>query len=345
MSIASTPSKSLHAPDQILSQACQMLDAGKRVALATVIETWGSSPRPVGAQLAISDQDDLAGSLSAGCVEGAVLMEAQAALADGTCKILDYGMAEDNVFAAGLSCGGRIRILIEPVGGKDGLDEGMLRQMAELEQSNERFFYEVNLQSWERRLTFGDHPLPDHLAEVLKGRTSKLDGQRFIRLQDKPLRLIVIGAVHIAQYLCAMAEMTGYQVTLIDNRDLFIGSDRFDTINLIKDWPADALAAQVLDDRTALVTLTHDAKLDLPSLEIALGSDCFYIGALGSRKTHSERLDSLRSKGHSQAQLNRIHGPVGLDIGSKSPAEIALSIMAELVAVQRQAIQISRIAA
>ena len=331
-------------PDQILSAGCQMLDEGKRIALATVIETWGSSPRPVGAQLVISDEDDIAGSLSAGCVESSVLMEAQTALADGNCKILDYGLAGESVFAAGLSCGGRIRILIEPVGSEQGLEETMLRNMADLEQQKARFFYEVDLDNWTRTLTEDKNVLPDHLLAIVKQGTSQLDGSRFIRLQDKPLRLFVIGAVHIAQYLCPMAEMLGYDVTLVDNRDLFIGKDRFES-KILKEWPADALSASHIDDRTAILTLTHDAKFDIPSLELALQSPCFYIGALGSRKTHAERIETLRKKGFSQSQLNRIHGPIGLDIGSKSPAEIAISISAELVAVRRRATKALRIAA
>ena len=327
------------SPDHVLTAACHLIDEGKRVAIATVIETWGSSPRPVGSQLVISDADDLFGSVSGGCVEGAVLLEAQAALKNGQCRLLDYGIANDDVFAAGLSCGGHIQILVEPVGIGQGLEEQMLRDMAALERSAERYVYEVNLDQWSRKLhnvTTGFDQAA--LATVSEGK-STLEGSHFYRLQDRPLRLYVVGAVHIAQYLCPMARMVGYDVTLIDNRGLFAQDNRFDGVTIIEEWPSDVLADAGLDDRCAVVTLTHDPKFDLPSLEVALQSDCFYIGALGSRKTHADRIAKLAGKGYIKPQLDRINGPVGLAIGSKSPAEIALSISAQLVAIQRGAVQ------
>jgi len=151
-----------------------------------------------------------------------------------------------------------------------------------------------------------------------------------------PLRLIVVGAVHIAQPLCQIAIMNDYNVTIIDPRTAFATQERFPNATLIKTWPDEAFAALQPDNRTALVTLTHDPKLDDPALDMALHSNVFYIGALGSRKTQAARLKRLASLGHQAANLERISGPVGLDIGSKSPAEIALSIMAEMTCVLRK---------
>ena len=156
------------------------------------------------------------------------------------------------------------------------------------------------------------------------------DGEWFLNVFNPPLRLIVVGAVHIAQPLARIAALAGYDVTVVDPRTAFASEDRFPGVTLRTDWPDEAMAALKPDARTAVVTLTHDPKLDDPALAAALGSPCFYIGALGSRKTHGSRLERLRAAGFDDAGLARIHGPVGLSIGAKSPAEIAVSIMAQI---------------
>ena len=168
--------------------------------------------------------------------------------------------------------------------------------------------------------------------------TVDLGGRRlFLQVQNPPLRLIVIGAVHIAQTLAPMAALAGYSVTIVDPRRAFATDARFPDVKLIGEWPDEAMAAMKLDRRTAVVTLTHDPKLDDPALQTALKADVFYIGALGSRKTHAARLGRLKAAGFSEADCARIHGPVGLDIGALSPAEIAVSILAQITAVLRGA--------
>ncbi len=159
--------------------------------------------------------------------------------------------------------------------------------------------------------------------------------QWFLNAFNPPLRLIVVGAVHIAQPLARMGALAGYDVTVIDPRTAFASEDRFPGINLLTDWPDEAMAAAAPDTRTAVVTLTHDPKLDDPALATALRSPAFYIGALGSKKTHASRLERLRAAGFDDQTLARIHGPVGLSIGAKSPAEIAVSIMGEITQVLR----------
>lgn len=159
----------------------------------------------------------------------------------------------------------------------------------------------------------------------------------FLHVQNPPLRLIVVGAVHIAQTLAPMAALAGYSVTIIDPRRAFATDARFPDVTLVSEWPDEAMAGMRLDRRTAVVTLTHDPKLDDPALASALRSDVFYVGALGSRKTHAARLSRLKTDGFSDADCARIHGPVGLDIGALSPAEIAVSILAQITAVLRGA--------
>ena len=158
----------------------------------------------------------------------------------------------------------------------------------------------------------------------------------FIQTYSPPLRLFVIGAVHIAQALVPMASLSGYDVTVIDPRQAFATDARFPDVELVDEWPDDALAEAALDRRSALVALTHDPKLDDPALTVALKSDCFYIGALGSPRTHAKRVERLRAAGHSEAEIARVHAPIGLDIGAAGPAEIAVSIIAEMTGILRQ---------
>ena len=161
------------------------------------------------------------------------------------------------------------------------------------------------------------------------------DTNRFIRVFNPPLRLIVVGAVHIAQQLVPLAAAAGYDVTLVDPRRAWASGERFPGVALVTEWPDEALRALAPDRRTAVVTLTHDPKLDDPALDAALASPAFYVGALGSRRTQERRLERLRARGFEEADLARIHGPVGLDIGAKSPAEIAISILAQIIQVRR----------
>ena len=173
---------------------------------------------------------------------------------------------------------------------------------------------------------------------IANDKSGLLEGSRlFVHVFNPPLRLIVVGAVHIAQSLLPMAELAGYAVTLVDPRQAWASPDRFPDVTLLTDWPDDALSALEPDRRTAVVTLTHDPKLDNPALAVALKSDVFYIGSLGSRKTHGKRLDVLREMGFGEADFTRIHGPIGLAIGAKSPAEIALAILAQITQVKHGA--------
>lgn len=302
---------------------------GRGAALATVVETWGSAPRQPGSQLAISGAGQIMGSVSGGCVEGAVVTEALEALADGIPRMLTFGVTDESAFAVGLACGGTIKVLVEPVAPW----ADVLAELVAARSARQAVAYAVNLSDWSRALL----PAGTDLAVDARLRSDKagVDGDRFIAPHNPPLRLIVVGAVHIAQPLLAMARLAGYDPTLIDPRETFGAAERFPGEVILDDWPDDALAALHPDARSAIVTLTHDPKLDDPAIRFALRSPAFYLGCLGSKKTHAKRVERLQEAGFAAAEIARIHAPVGLYIGAKTPAEIAVSILAQITQVLR----------
>ncbi len=316
--------------DNILEIALDWRRAGKGAVLATVVQTWGSAPRRVGSQLAISGAGDIEGSVSGGCVEGAVVVEAMEALEEGEARMLEFGVSDGDAFAVGLACGGTIRVLVEPIGAV--MPEEMLAELVEARAKRTPIAYVVDTEAGKRHLAREGH------TERFRMDRSGFedDGQTFVAIHNPPLRMLVVGAVHIAQALVPMARILGYDPVLIDPRESFGSQARFPGETILNDWPDEGVQAFGLDSRTALVLLTHDPKLDDPALEQAMGSGVFYIGAMGSTRTHAKRVERLRAKGYSDDQIGKIHGPVGLDIGSASPAEIALSILAECTAVLRK---------
>lgn len=303
--------------------------SGKGAALATVIETWGSAPRQAGSQLVISGDSDIMGSVSGGCVEGAVVAESLDAMQDGQPRILTYGVSDDNAFSVGLACGGTIRILVEPVGA--AMPEAMLERIVAARAARKAIGYGIALETWERRMI-----AKSDLPERFRSDKSGVEDGEFVALFNPPLKMLIVGAVHIAQALVPMAKMAGYDPVLIDPREAFASEGRFPGTTIRHDWPDEALAAEGLDHRTAVITLAHDPKLDDPAIISALASDVFYLGCLGSSRTHAKRLERLRAEGVTEAQIGRIHAPVGLAIGAKSPAEIAISVLAQVTEVLRR---------
>lgn len=318
--------------DAIPEIALDWFDQGRGAALATVVQTWGSAPRRVGSQLVVDASGAMEGSVSGGCVEGAVVVEAQEALADGRPRLLEYGVSDGDAFAVGLACGGTIKVLVEPVG--RALPRAVLADLVAARAARRAVAYRVDVQTGGGQLIAADaNDLPDDLRAAFRADRALLDnsGQIFIAIHNPPLRLIIVGAVHIAQALVPMAQIAGFDPILIDPRGGFAAPERFGGRTIIDDWPDEALAALGLDARSALVLLTHDPKLDDPAIQAALASDAFYIGALGSKRTHAARVDRLRAYGFMDDQINRIHGPIGLNIGAANPAEISVSILGQMI--------------
>ncbi len=327
------------AGEALLERARDWLDAGNGAAVATVVETWGSAPRQPGARLVISSKAELEGSVSGGCVEGAVVAEALEAIGDGTPRLLTYGVSDDDAFAVGLACGGTIRVLVDPIASGDapGMPRAHLERLIAARREREAIGYEIALETWARAFRTPSDA-PEAFAADKSGVSE--DGARFLALDNPPLRLAIVGAAHIAQALAPMAAIAGYDVAVVDPRGAFATEARFPGLKegetLLTDWPDAALEAHGLDARTAVVCLTHDPKIDDPALRRALASDAFYVGALGSTRTHAKRVDRLAEAGLSEAEISRLDAPIGLDIGAKSPAEIAIAIMGAMTLALRR---------
>jgi xanthine dehydrogenase accessory factor len=293
------------------------LDRGETVAVATVVATRRSAPRPVGSKLAISDGGELAGSVSGGCVEGDVAEHAREVLADGNPKLVSYGIADEEAWNVGLPCGGEIDIFLE-------------RATAALpaRETAQTVFTVIDGPRIGERWVEPGGALPSGVVEV--------DGERvFVEALGPPPRLLVFGAVDLADALCRAAGNLGWRTTVADARPRFATDERLPSADeIVVAWPKEVFARVEPDDRTAVVVLTHEERWDVPALAGALASGAFYVGALGSRRTQAKRREQLLDTGVSADQLERLHGPAGLDLGAATPGETAISILAEIVATR-----------
>ena len=321
--------------DDIPERALAWAAAGKGVAIATVLRTWGSAPRRPGAMLVVDDAMHFEGSVSGGCVEHAVITEALDAMEDGRPRILTFGVADETAFQAGLACGGEIAVLVEPVARGRGIAIEHLRQLVEARAARRAVVSITDTRNWSRRLVAATDATADEADRLRRDRTSFEDGI-LTQVHNPPLRLAIIGAVHIAQPLVAMARLAGYDVALVDPREGFASDDRFPRETFLDGWPDEALRAWAPDARSAVVTLSHDPKIDTPALIEALQSEAFYVGALGSKRTHARRVAELEATGLDARAIARIDAPVGLDIGAVTPAEIAVSIMGAMTLALRR---------
>lgn len=325
-------------------------DAGREVAVATVVSTWGSSPRRPGSKMYVGDSGDFVGSVSGGCVETAVLDEALGVLASGEPRLLEYGVADEDAWEVGLACGGRVMVYVERVHGPgDDLDA-----IAAAVAHRRTALTATDLDTGERgraSVATGRDGTVIVTPETADGlwvaalrdaaRTAvrddhsgvvTIEGRRiFVDVIAPPVRVLLVGAVHIAQALVTMLRAAGVHPVVVDPRTAFATAERFPDVELVHAWPGEAFERLGLDRRTAVVTLTHDPKLDDPALAAAVRSDVFYIGALGSRRTHAKRLERLAEEGIGADLLKRIRAPVGLDISARTPGEIAASVLAEVV--------------
>jgi len=314
---------------EVLAQLEGWLANGERAALATVIDTRRSAPRPLGSRLAVSESGLLFGSVSGGCVESDVAVQAHEVIAGGDPRVLPYGIADEDARSVGLPCGGEIDVFVAPVSNGELVTQ--LRRAVE-EGARGQLTTVVNGEgAGEMVLELGAAGTADCPALVQEnGRTL------FIEPLAPPPLLLAIGAVDLAETLCALAAQLGWRSAVADPRRALLTAERLPSAgSLIDGWPEDALARAGTDEQTAVVVLAHDEKIDIPALSWALRSDAFYVGALGSRRTQGKRRERLREEGLSDDQLARLSGPAGLDLGGETVEETALSILAEIVAVRR----------
>jgi xanthine dehydrogenase accessory factor len=295
---------------RILAAAAQW--RGEAMALATVIETWRSAPCPVGTHLLVREGGDFVGSVSGGCVEGDILTLASEVIAGAPAQSRRYGIADAAAWEVGIPCGGEISVLVQPVRG-GGFAPALFDQIVAAQAAGETLLIGTDLETGFSRVV------------AARGDAG------FVNIYAPPKRLLIIGAVEIAASLARIADQLGMAVTLIDPRAHFLTTARFPGIALDDCWPDVAVAALAPDTRTAVVTLSHDPKIDDPALIAALASPAAYIGALGSRASHAARRRRLIEAGVNEAALARIEGPAGVAINSVNAPEIALSIAASVV--------------
>lgn len=319
---------------------------GTEIALATVIQTWGSAPRKTGSKMAITQDGRISGSVSGGCVEGAVAEAAFETLQTKQGQLLHFGVADEEAWEVGLACGGNIDVFVEVL---DGPAYKFARQKTLDNKTGYVLTYIDGPQSIKGQKLFFDwnnapplieasglsDSISKNIMEMRKSQRIALDHERtiFVDIIQAAPTLVIVGGVHVSVTLTAMAKLLDYSVIVIDPRRAFGNQERFPNVDkLIQEWPIKAFENIELNKDTAVALLTHDPKIDDPALEIVLKSPVFYIGALGSQKTHAKRQARFIKKGFDQSIISRIHAPIGQDIGAESPEEIAVSILAEIVA-------------
>ncbi|WP_051133869.1 XdhC family protein [Methylocystis sp. ATCC 49242] len=315
---------------EILQQAAAWFREGRGVALATVIETWGSAPRAVGAHLVVDVQGAFLGSVSGGCVEGEVITAAIDAIESGAPRVLEFGVADETAWRAGLTCGGRVSIHVERI---DAALAALIESVGEERAARRGCALVTPLAGGAHRLLRAEEDDASRASA-----TEIRDGARvFVNRYAPGYRFVIVGAVHVAQALAPMASLAGFDVIVVDPRAAFATAERLPATRFLRQWPDAAFATLGLDAFTAVAVLTHDPKIDDLALTLALPSRCFYVGALGSRKSHARRVERLVAQGVAAKDLERLHAPIGLDIGAATPAEIAVAILGEAIACMRKA--------
>jgi xanthine dehydrogenase accessory factor len=285
---------------------------GEPMAIATVVSTWGSAPRPKGSHMLVHADGRFEGSVSGGCVESDILATAADVIAGAPFSVRSYGVADAAAWEVGLPCGGEIAVMVQPVSA-EGFDPELFDRIAAARDAGDALTVSTDLDSGHSDA----RPLET--------------GRVFVNRYDPPRRLLIVGAVQIAQALAQLATTLGIDTVVIDPRARFLTEERFPGVTLDDRWPDEAIAAYRPGPSTAVVTLSHDIKIDDPALIAALASDAAYVGALGSRKSHAARRERLAVEGVTPEQLERIDAPVGIDIGAIGPSEIALSVAAAMI--------------
>ncbi|MDP1878658.1 MAG: XdhC family protein [Actinomycetota bacterium] len=342
---------------EVLPELIEVHDRGGAAAMATVVRTWRSAPRPAGASMLVTDAGEAVGSVSGGCVEGALFDLGQEVLADGQPRFQTYGVSDDDAFAVGLTCGGILEVFVERVDADSwpelpGVNQSLAREepvaVATIVRGPHFVGRHLVVRPDRTEGSLGTTRLDDTVREdaigmLAAGRTGFLhygpEGERlgegldvFVASFAPPAQLFVFGAIDFSAALVRVGKLLGYRVTVVDARPVFATSKRFpDADEVVVDWPHRWLEQQHVDTRTVIAVLTHDPKFDVPALAVALRSEAGYVGAMGSRRTHEDRLVRLKEAGLDDAELARLHSPIGLDLGARTPEETAISIAAEIV--------------
>ena len=304
---------------QVLKSANEWVAAGRRVVMATVVRTWGSSPRPIGALAAFRDDGTVVGSVSGGCVEDDMILRMRSGdLARDRPGTTVYGVSADEAKRFGLPCGGTLELVLEPLTPASGLDDLLARI-----ERHELVMRRLDLKSG--KVTISPANWSDQLV---------FEGTEFVSVFGPRWRLLIIGAGQLSQYLAQMAQALDYQVTVCDPRVEYADTWNVEGVELRRGMPDDVVIEMNLDAHSAVVTLTHDPKLDDLALLEALKSPAFYVGAIGSRKNNEARRERLADFDLSEEEIGRLHAPVGLKLGSKTPPEIAIAILAEMTAIR-----------
>jgi xanthine dehydrogenase accessory factor len=304
---------------EVLKRSAEWLDASRRVLLVTVVKTWGSSPRPEGAMLAVREDGLVVGSVSGGCIEDDLIDRTRRlGMNQATAEAVTYGVSADEARRFGLPCGGTIQLVVEPLTKASGM-RALLREI----EAGHLVARKLDLLTGEATL---------HPARAMDGLT--FDGKTLTTIHGPRYRMLVIGASQLSKYLAQIAVGLDYQVTICDPREEYTETWDIPGVTLVRTMPDDTVKAMGLDERCAVVALTHDPKLDDLALMEALKSPAFYVGALGSRANNAKRRVRLREFDVTDEEIARLHGPIGLYIGSRTPPEIAISILAEITAIK-----------
>lgn len=323
--------------------------------IARVIKTWGSSPRPIGSALLVNEKMEMQGSVSGGCVEGAVAKASLEVMKNKQSKLLSFGVADEEAWAVGLSCGGKVDVFVERFMALDERREEQVvwQQLQTCLENNEACVLLTSLEESEgfhtlvlpNRTTYGQNISHDLVVEAIrcyqerKNQVVEYEEARyFIQIFPRKSQMLIIGAAHITTYLVELAKIYDFETIVIDPRGFFAKGTQFSTPpdQILENYPEEVLGNYVLDAFTYAVILSHDPKIDDNALHILLKSDVGYIGALGSKRTHAKRMKRLEEAGFSEAEIASIHAPIGVDINAKSPAEIALSVMGEIIKEQNK---------
>jgi xanthine dehydrogenase accessory factor len=304
---------------EVLKTAMQWSESGAYTLLATVVRTWGSAPRPVGSLMTIREDGHVKGSISGGCIEDDLIQKIRAGeYREQKPRALTYGLNADDAHRFGLPCGGTLQFVLEPV-----CPQSRLPELLEILQRQELVTRKLNLESGFVSLTPGARVSALHY-----------DGQSLTAVHGPRYRLVIVGAAQVSRYVAAMAKSLDYQVIVCDPREEYLHEWDLESVELSREMPDDLLLRLQLDARSAVLTLTHDPKLDDMALLEALKSPAFYVGAIGSRTNNEKRRERLALFDISEAEISRLHGPVGMHLGARTPPEIAIAILAEMTAIR-----------